>query len=174
MLEYAPIDGCERLEKYGTGGYHPILVGDRFRDRYEVVDKLGHGGWSTVWLVYDADEKRYLALKVGIADSSSHELPTLRALNAHAKGPGAENISPLLDVFTINGPNGSHACYTSVLALGNLRECCFSRLLPLDVARILVYELTLAVAYVHSRGFVHGGLCQLQHRTQPGFTDSTS
>lgn len=111
---------------------------------------------------------------MGIADSLSREVPTIRALNAHAKGPGAENISRLLDVFTINGPNGSHPCYTSVLALGNLRECCFSRLFPLDVARMSVYELTLAVAYVHSRGFVQGGLCQLQHRTQAGFTDSTS
>ncbi|OAR01410.1 hypothetical protein LLEC1_04069 [Akanthomyces lecanii] len=158
MFEYKLIDGAERLEKYGPGGYHPILVGDRIRDRYEVVDKLGYGGWSTVWLVRDCHEKKYVALKVGIADSLPREIPILKALNTQAQDPGAENVPRLLDVFTIDGPNGSHPCYTTVLALGNLRECSFSRLFRLDVARILVYELTLAVAFVHSQGFVHGDI----------------
>lgn len=158
MPEYAPIDGSERLEKYTPGGYHPILVGDTIRDRYQVVDKLGHGGWSTVWLVHDADEQKYLALKVGIVDSLPREIPILRALGNQAHGPGAERTPRLLDVFTISGPNGSHPCYTTTLALGDLRECSFSRLFRHDVARILAYELTLAVAYVHAQGFVHGGL----------------
>lgn len=119
------------------------------------------GGGQPFGLFVTVTKKKYVALKVGIADSLPREIPILKALNTQAEDLGVENISRLLDVFTITGPNGSHSCYTTNLAVGNLRECSFSRLFRLDVARILVYELTLAVAYVHSRGFVHGSLCNL-------------
>lgn len=154
---YNFVDGVERLEKYVPGGFHPVIVGDKLHNRYEVVDKLGHGGWSTVWLVRDSQKQRYLALKVGVADSLPREEPILRALSAQPDAPGFENIPHLLDEFTVSGPNGSHPCYATAAALCNLRECSFSQLFHLDVARAMSYELALAVAYVHSQNFVHGG-----------------
>lgn len=133
-------------------------MGDRIHNRYDVVDKLGHGGWSIIWLVHDSQEQRYLALKVGIADSLPREVPILRALGARPEAPGFENIPHLLDEFTVSGPNGSHPCYTTALALCDLRKCSFGQLFHLDVARAMAYELVLAVAYVHSQNFVHGDI----------------
>jgi hypothetical protein len=40
----------------------------------------------------------------------------------------------------------------------NLREVSFSHLFPLEVARGLSGGLAMAVAYIHSRGFVHGDI----------------
>ena len=40
----------------------------------------------------------------------------------------------------------------------NLREVSFSHLFPLEVARALSGGLAMAVAYTHSRGFVHGDI----------------
>lgn len=62
---------------YTEGGYHPIEIGNVLNDRYEIVDKLGYGGWSTVWLARDSRQKRYVALKVGIADSLPYEIDAL-------------------------------------------------------------------------------------------------
>ncbi|ODM15750.1 hypothetical protein SI65_08984 [Aspergillus cristatus] len=42
------------------------------------------------------------------------------------------------------------------LAWCNLREISFSRLFPLEVARALSGGLTLAIAYTHSQGYIHG------------------
>lgn len=109
--------------------------------------------------------KQLVAVKIGIADSLPHEIKILRKLDTrsakHADTP--VTICPLyipriLDEFELKGPNGSHPCYTTVPALCNLRQSSFSRLFRPDVARALVYELCLAVAFVHSRGVVHGGL----------------
>lgn len=161
LPEYKWIDDTENLEKYTKGGYHPLQIGDILHHRYEVVDKLGYGGWSTVWLAHDPLEKQYVAVKIGIADSLSHEVKTLRALATPTAGQACEPIPRVLDEFRIQGPNGSHPCYTTPVALCNLRECSFSRLFRLDVARTLAYELTLAVALVHSRGYVHGGTLQV-------------
>lgn len=52
----------ESLSKYQPGGYHPVSLGDTFKDeRYEIHHKLGWGGFSTVWLANDK-ESVYIVL----------------------------------------------------------------------------------------------------------------
>lgn len=162
-FEYNWIDGVETLEKYRPGGYHPIMIGDMLHGRYRIVDKLGFGGYSTVWLARDTSLNHYVAVKVGIADSKPHETSILRALAAPQPSslstyPGHNAIPFPLDEFKLNGPNGTHPCYTTTPARCNLKEVSFSRLFPLEVARALSGGLTLAIAYIHSRGYIHGGL----------------
>jgi serine/threonine-protein kinase SRPK3 len=42
--------------RYEVGGYHPVLLGDTFKDgRYKVLHKLGSGGHSTVWAAKDLE-----------------------------------------------------------------------------------------------------------------------
>ncbi|OAA34111.1 protein kinase domain-containing protein [Metarhizium rileyi] len=156
--EYKWIDGVECLEKYHAGGYHPLDIGDMLHERYEIVDKLGYGGWSIVWLAYDHQLGQFVAAKVGVAGSLPNESKVLRALGSPPSDVCPDAIPQILNEFTINGPNGSHPCYITHPALCNLRQSSFSRLFRIDVARALAYELTLAVAFVHSRGFVHGDI----------------
>lgn len=48
--EYEWIDGAEPLDRYTTGNYHPVEIGQLLQKRYEVIDKVGYGGWSSVWM----------------------------------------------------------------------------------------------------------------------------
>ncbi|KAK3293795.1 uncharacterized protein B0H64DRAFT_173130 [Chaetomium fimeti] len=44
---YFPNIDVENLEEYRIGGYHPTVIGDTFHvGRYEVVHKLGFGGYT--------------------------------------------------------------------------------------------------------------------------------
>ncbi|GKZ49597.1 hypothetical protein AbraIFM66951_002168 [Aspergillus brasiliensis] len=161
-IEYNWIKGVEALEEYQPGGYHPIMIGDILH-RYRIVDKLGHGGYSTVWLAQDVAIKRYVALKVNTAEAHPREATVLKALSAPPSSSstlvqGRNLIPVVLDEFEVQGPNGTHACYTTDPAQCDLREISFSHLFPLDVARALCYGLTQAVAYTHSRGYVHGDI----------------
>ena len=46
---------CECAEEYLPGGFHPVSLGDTFKDGiYRIIRKLGYGSFSTVWLVKDA------------------------------------------------------------------------------------------------------------------------
>jgi serine/threonine-protein kinase SRPK3 len=174
-IEYRWIDGVERLEMYEPGGYHPVMIDDLLHNRYRIVDKLGYGGYSTIWLARDEIVKRYVAVKIGISSPSlpRREIEVLRALhgsrpNSHAPAGSDMNactaLPSILDAFNIHGPNGTHTCYTLTPAQGSLKEASFSRLFPIQVARALAAKLATAVAFVHSRGFVHGGLsCYIPH-----------
>lgn len=53
------LDNAEDAEKYRKGGFHPIHLGDALHGgRYCVLHKLGHGGFSTVWLARDRIQDR--------------------------------------------------------------------------------------------------------------------
>lgn len=102
------------------------MVGDVLHDRYHIADKLGVGGYSTVWLARDTHLKRYVADKVNIADSLPRETKVLKALSAprSSSSPvhaGRGLVSILLDEFEVEGPNGKHTCYTVTPAQCNLR-----------------------------------------------------
>lgn len=168
-IEYCWIDGVERLELYEPGGYHPVMINDLLHNRYRIVDKLGFGGYSTIWLVRDEKFKCYLAVKIGISSPSlpQREHQILRALHVSRLGSQARTaphtnacaaFPRIFDSFDVRGPNGTHTCYTLTPAQGSLKEASFSRLFPIQVARALAAKLTIAVAFVHSQGFVHGGL----------------
>ena len=120
-------DEEEGDDGYKPGGYHPVNIGDRFNFfRYTVVDKLGWGHFSTVWLCHDKQSRNtkneYVALKV--QKSAAHykeaaideiELLNTISTNSKAKNSGSNsefnfNIVSLLDHFEHNGPNGKHVC----------------------------------------------------------------
>lgn len=51
--------------------FYPICIGEVLNERYRIDHKLGQGGFSTVWMAYDLQSKRDVALK-------SHGLRGLR------------------------------------------------------------------------------------------------
>lgn len=164
-VQYHWIDGVEHLELYEPGGYHSAMIDDLLHNRYRIVDKLGFGGYSTIWLARDETAKRYVGVKIGISRPSlpRREPEILRALSGSGSSSEANcdagaAVPTILDAFNVCGPNGTHPCYTLTPAQGNLKEASFSRLFPIKVARALAAKLAHAVAFVHSRGFVHGGL----------------
>ncbi|TKA76118.1 hypothetical protein B0A49_03666 [Cryomyces minteri] len=102
----------ESLYRYRPGGYHPVHLGDFLSNgRYEVVHKLGFGGYSTVWLARDHHLKRYVAVKIVVSEVGvkTRELHVLRVLSTAKDQYGSRNVIRLLDDFQHIGPNGTHA-----------------------------------------------------------------
>lgn len=54
----------EGMPDYKLGGYHPVHVGEVMLDRYVIIQKLGWGHFSTVWLTKDLKYNNYVAVKV--------------------------------------------------------------------------------------------------------------
>lgn len=166
QLVYQWQEGVEDLGGYQSGGYHPTHIGDQFNQgRYQVVHKLGHGSYSTVWLAKDWHENRYVALKILVAEASqtSRESQILRAL-ASKKGDhlGRPYVSSLLEEFFVDGPNGRHLCIVSEAAgcsIAQSKEASLTWKFPLHAARSIAAQVLLGLDYTHSCGVVHGGEC---------------
>lgn len=115
----------------------------------------------------DQKNKKYVAIKITVADSdpaNSQERNILHRLNiAELKTkshPGSAIIPPVLDEFTISGPNGVHQCFVTpvgMMSLAEAKDPSSFRLFQLPVARAFSAQLVLAVAYLHSQGIVHAG-----------------
>jgi serine/threonine protein kinase len=160
---YEPIEDVERMENYPAGGYQPVTIGDCLNDRYQVIHKLGHGTYSTIWLARDERLSRYVAVKVCTADSKSPENDVLSKLSNPRLSSkiGRAMIPSILDKFSVQGPNGDHVCLVTSparMSLSDAKNGLWIRLFQLEVARVLAAQLVIDVDYIHSQGFVHGDL----------------
>jgi serine/threonine protein kinase len=155
----------ENVELYKPGGYHPIDIGDAITngdDTYTVAHKLGHGGFSTVWLVKRSRKHSlpsFHALKIHRADVGDervrHELDVLHRLGQLGRS-SHPNIVMVEDSFTISGPNGQHRCLVLPLLALSLHSIKVKTLTLLQRHRIC-QQLASAVAFLHSHGVCHGG-----------------
>ncbi|KAK4155705.1 kinase-like domain-containing protein [Chaetomidium leptoderma] len=165
----------EDVERYTPGGYHPVDIGDTITNRqdsddYTVVHKLGHGGFSTVWLAkrqrkqpLDSTGQPQLsfhALKILRADlgdaRASHELHFLQRLGQVGRS-SHPNLVMLEDSFTVSGPNGQHRCLVFPLVAFSLYSD-KSRSLTPSQRHDTCQQLASAVAFLHSHGVCHGDL----------------
>jgi len=154
----------EFIAEYRPGGLHPVHIGDRFQDgRYEVVRKLGCGGYATIWLVGDSSAGGYAALKILRADADTREIDVLRRLQQDNTSDD-DSIVRVLDLFAHSGPNGTHQCIvTEVLGPSlaavedDLEDIYDDEVLPPEVAQSIALQVSRGVERLHRLGIVHGG-----------------
>ena len=174
MLHFDVDVKFEDINRYAKRCFCPMHLGDCFnRGAYSVVNKIGVGSTSTVWLARDnmyqpgsqQHPYRYVALKVLCADtrSSLHEATVLQLLqNARSTSPDyseefGTSIICILEHFSHSSPNGVH----EVLVLPVTR--------PLQELRIdadyfaersfmIARQLFGACALAHRNNFTHGHL----------------
>lgn len=151
-----------------TGGYHPVQIGEQFKNgRYSVLQKLGWGHFSTVWLVADnLHPGSTAALKVvksanHYTEAAKDEIKLLSC--AKERDPEDEHhCCRLLDHFEHVGPHGRHVCMVFEVLGDNLlsliREYSH-RGIPMPVVRHLTRQILDALDFLHSKcGIIHTDL----------------
>ncbi|KAG6008247.1 hypothetical protein E4U43_000189 [Claviceps pusilla] len=155
-------DDVENLDEYTEGGYHPIHMDDYLgraqEKRYRVLHKLGHGGFSTVWLCRDEQLRRYVAIKVMTADVSPDQVAELSFMQQLDRGHlGARYIALPLDSFEVDGPNGTHQCLVlPLLGQASSPELWHHWEDPAPVLRELCRQAVQALDCLHKSGIGHG------------------
>ncbi|XP_041748580.2 SRSF protein kinase 1 isoform X3 [Coregonus clupeaformis] len=145
---------------YCRGGYHHVKIGDLFNGRYHVIRKLGWGHFSTVWLAWDIQGKRFVAMKVvksaeHYTETALDEIKLLRSVrNTDQNDPSREKVVQLLDDFKISGMNGSHVCMVfEVLGHHLLKWIIKSNYqgLPLPCVKSIIRQVLQGLDYLHSK-----------------------
>jgi serine/threonine-protein kinase SRPK3 len=168
----------EGIPDYKIGGYHPVHIGEIMIDRYVIVQKLGWGHFSTVWLARDLQYNTYVALKV--QKSASHYLEAaydeVEILDVIAKNTenkewlksimkytgkeltGNEILSEychnvmLLNSFMHNGPNGKHFIMVFEILGVNLLEIMKRydyKGIPIPLVRKIAFQVLMGLDYLH-------------------------
>ncbi|OQE11651.1 hypothetical protein PENVUL_c002G01696 [Penicillium vulpinum] len=168
VSQYRLIEDVEDLDSYHPRGYYPLQIGDELNNsRYRVIDKLGYGGYSTIWLARDLQMARYVALKVITADAScfTQEASVMPSVGNVPSGLGRGVIPPLIDKFWVTGPNDKHTCIFTPparMSLFDAKEASTLGLFQPKVAQSIIAQLIHGVAFLHSEQIVHGGNILLQ------------
>ncbi|XP_053705583.1 SRSF protein kinase 1-like isoform X1 [Synchiropus splendidus] len=150
---------------YCKGGYHHVKVGDLYNGKYHVIRKLGWGHFSTVWLAWDTQMKRFVAMKVvksaeHYTETAVDEIKLLRSVrNSDPDDPKREMVVQMVDDFKISGVNGTHVCMVfEVLGHHLLKWIIKSNYqgLPLPCVKSIIRQVLQGLDYLHTK-------CQIIH-----------
>lgn len=148
------IEFAEDPERYFNGLFYPVCIGDILAGRYRIEHKLGHGGFSVVWMAHDLHRGRDVALKIMVpgdiaADECQAQADIARAVS---------DTSRLLlhqGSFLLNGSHDQHLAFVLPLLGPNLRD--YVREKPIAARMLAAKQLLQAVVALHEGGFVHRG-----------------
>ncbi|CAL5082899.1 unnamed protein product [Urochloa decumbens] len=157
----------EGVDGYRKGGYHAVRPGDQFAaGRYVAQRKLGWGNFSTVWLAYDVQSQRYVALKIQksapeFAQAALHEIEFLSEITKRDPS-NCKCIIHLIDHFKHTGPNGQHICLVfEFLGDSLLKLVQYNRYKGIGFDRVkrICKSILVGLDYLHSElGIIHSDL----------------
>jgi predicted Ser/Thr protein kinase len=126
--------------------------------RYELRGRLGQGGMGTVYLAWDTQLERTVALKLPRFDTgvgAEGRARFLREARA-AAGLSHPNLCPVYDVGVIDGKHYLTMAYVEGRPLSAVSRA--RALLPVAEVVALVRQLALALQEAHEHGVIHRDL----------------
>jgi serine/threonine protein kinase len=147
---------AEPRDRYIRGLYYPVQIGEMLDNRYWVQHKLGWGGYSTVWLAYDTQDEKAVALKILSPDNDQTEYHIqniilrivqdtsgLLTYQSAFHLPGINNSSHMVLAYPVRGPNLRDTLYKKRSAVPRM---------------IAAKQLLLSLNGLHDAGIVHNGM----------------
>jgi serine/threonine-protein kinase len=122
--------------------------------RYEVLSKVGAGGMGQVYLAYDPQLKRKVAIKL-IAPGLTRDERGLRRFELEAQAASALNHPNILTVYEFGQQDGRYYLATEFIEGKTLRQCIRERPVQLLQTTEIALQITSALAAAHARGIVH-------------------
>jgi len=147
---------AEPVERYRKGSlYYPVRVGEVLNERYRIVHKLGHGGFSTVWMANDVHENKAVALKI-LVSGKDGETEFLAQRKIKRLVGYAPHILTYSDVFDVPGLGTDHHHILVMPLLGPNLDTHF-REASMTARMSAAKQLLVALDTVHKAGMVHRG-----------------
>src|SRR5947209_858916 len=119
--------------------------------RYSIVDRLGRGGMSEVYLVYDERMQRNVAIKV----VSGIHAEYLERFHREADAISMLEHAHILPALVYGEQEPWHYMVMPYIEHGTLRDRLVRGLLSLEEAGIILEQIASALQFAHEQGIVH-------------------
>ncbi|KAH7202718.1 uncharacterized protein BKA55DRAFT_600537 [Fusarium redolens] len=146
---------AEDLELYTWGSYYPTYIGDILANRYCIDYKLGHSGFSVVWMAYNMHSKRDIALKIMVlGDSGEREC----YMQDEIKNSVSDTSCLLVyqDTFLITGSCGHLNSANVMMILLSIQQKPGELVMPIALRKELVMQRGQLPAIYCASERVHG------------------
>lgn len=157
-------------EYYGDNGEQ--FRGDIIQSKYALIEKIGYGSYSSVWLVFNIQDKNYYAMKIQNSEDYEEgieEMKILKKLNEYKN----KNLISLIDSFELvkkevdkvkikKGKKSyikkkieinKYVCMVMPLMAGSIysviREGKYSKGIPVNIIKRCIKSLLKALIIVH-------------------------
>ncbi|KAF5533969.1 CMGC kinase [Fusarium napiforme] len=153
--EFEVEEVSENPQRYLEGLYYPICIGETLANQYRIEHKLGHGGFSTVWMAYDILAKKDVALKIMTPKKTNKHEYKMQIEIARS----IQDKSHLIlykNTFILSGSHSEHRVLVLPLQGPNLRD--HLRHKPVAVRMSAAKQLLQAISHLHDSGIAHRDL----------------
>lgn len=156
------MENSEDPADYKIGGYHPVRIGEVYYERYQIIEKIGFGYFSTVWLCNDLKNHEFVALKIqksGVSymEAAMDEIDIINKVHRNTSNPkwldGENNhIVKISSHFMHRGPNGNHVCIAFEVLGANLVQLMHYynfKGVPIETCKNIIKQSLIALNYLH-------------------------
>lgn len=169
-------DYCEAEEQYSPQStptnqviFYPICIGDRIHHpggQYEILHRLGNGGFSVVWLARDLKRNTSVAMKVMTAGFAGEKEFANQKMLKEASNLEKSRLNLYLDTFHLESPYDEmrrdgmpilHRVLVTPLAGPALSTYDMRFDMSLRSRMAAAKSLLEALRDLHKAGFIHGG-----------------
>ncbi|KAF8850460.1 kinase domain-containing protein [Acephala macrosclerotiorum] len=150
------VEEFEPWERYNENLYYLVCIGKVLAGRYRIKHKLGWGGFSTVWMAHDVQDRKDVALKIMVpGEKAEYEYQMQNEIIRTVRD--TSHLVTLQGSFLLPGHGGN---YHRVLVLPLLIPSLGFRVKKLPVATRVsaAKQLLVALKGLHDVGLVHRDL----------------
>ena len=124
------------------------FAGTILNNKYILINKIGGGSYSSVWLSYNINNKKFYATKVQNIDDYDDGLEEVRFLKELNKGK-CLYLNKMIEHFKYKTAGGVHICMIFDLLAGSLYDVIkngkYDKGLPINIVKKIIYQLLIAM-----------------------------
>ena len=118
---------------------------------YQLLDRLGHGGMSEVYLAYDEAHQRNVAIKVVVSTHADY----IERFRREAYAVSMLQHAHILPAYDYGEQGPWHYMVMPLIERGTLRDRLLEGPLSLEEAGAILEQIANALQFAHDQGIVH-------------------
>ncbi|KYG89461.1 serine/threonine protein kinase [[Bacillus] sp. KCTC 13219] len=132
-----------------------MIIGKRISDRYKIIELIGGGGMSNVYLAHDMILNRDVAIKILRYDFTNEE-ELHRRFQREALSATSLTHSNIVSIYDVGEDGDMHYIVMEYIKGKTLKQY-IQEFSPLSPARSvhIMKQLTSAIAHAHENGIIH-------------------